>query len=290
MRWNSNWAKHHELAHQVTSQTPDLERIMNPSEHLQVTWIGHSTFLIQLKGISILTDPVFSQRASPVPFAGPRRYSQPALSLGQLPPIDYVVVSHNHYDHMDLASISKLATGPTWLVPLNNASYLRGVGVDKIVELDWWDSHCVEGLSFTATPAQHWSARGIFDRCNALWSGWAIDDASHSIYFAGDTGYNAFQFKEIGARLGPFDVGLIPIGAYEPRWFMKDMHVNPEEAVKLHLDSRSKQSFAMHWGTFPLTAEPPGSPPLQLAKALTRAQVPPSHFSVLDIGETRSMS
>ena len=290
MRWYSNWAKHHALADQVPLHTPDLKRIAKPPSGLQVTWIGHSTFLIQLNGIAILTDPVFSQRASPVGFAGPRRYVPPALSLAQLPPIDYVVVSHNHYDHMDLKTIAGLATGPTWLVPLKNAHYLSNVGVKHIIELDWWESHRCGDFLFTATPAQHWSARGLFDRCTALWSGWVMSECEHAIYFAGDTGYNPFQFKEIGARLGPFDVGLIPIGAYEPRWFMKDMHVNPQESVKIHLDSQSQKSFAMHWGTFPLTAESPGAPPIELAKALEDAQVSPSQFLVLGIGETWSMS
>jgi N-acyl-phosphatidylethanolamine-hydrolysing phospholipase D len=289
MRWQSNWAKHHDLAGQVPIRAPDLERIAKPGSGIQVTWIGHSTFLIQLNGIAILTDPVFSDRASPVGFAGPRRYVPPALSLAQLPTIDYVIVSHNHYDHMDLNTIADLAAGPTWLVPLKNAPYLRNVGVKRVIELDWWDRHRCGDLLFTATPAQHWSARGIFDRCDALWSGWAISNSEHAIYFAGDTGYNAVQFKEIGTRLGPFDIGLIPIGAYEPRWFMKDMHVNPHEAVKIHLDTGSKQSFAMHWGTFPLTAEPPGDPPIELAKALDDARLSPSQFLVLDIGETWSM-
>ena len=290
MRWNSNWANHHQLAHQVPIRKLDRDRMLNPSVPLQLTWVGHATFLIQFNNQTILTDPVFSNRASPVTFAGPRRYSQPALSISDLPPIDYVVISHNHYDHMDLASIAELGNGPTWIVPLDNASYLQRIGIEKVVELDWWDAYTDRGLTFTATPAQHWSARGLFDRCDALWSGWVVSDTRQSIYFAGDTGYNEIQFKAIGSRLGPFDVSMIPIGAYEPRWFMKDMHVNPEEAVKIHLDSQSKQSFAMHWGTFPLTAESPGDPPRDLEKALARAQVPSSHFSVLDIGETRSIS
>lgn len=290
MRWTSNWSNHRKLADQVPTRMPDYERIINPVSGLQITWIGHSTFLIQLNGKTILTDPVFSQRASPVGFAGPSRYSEPAMPLSKLPAIDYVVISHNHYDHMDLASISHLAHGPVWFVPLDNAPYLRSVGVEAVVELDWWCTHEIDGFSFTATPAQHWSARGLFDHCHALWSGWVFHHDDHTLFFAGDTGYNPIQFKEIGERLGPFDASMIPIGAYEPRWFMKDMHVNPQEAVRIHLDTNSRQSFAMHWGTFPLTAESPGDPPRQLAAALAELKVPATDFEVLDIGETRTVN
>ena len=290
MRWTSNWSNHQKLADEVPVRDIDYARILNPSSALQITWIGHSTFLIQLNGKTILTDPVFSNRASPVGFAGPSRYSEPAIPLSRLPSIDYVIISHNHYDHMDLASIAHLVNGPTWFVPLDNAHYLRRVGVESIIELDWWCSHQVDDLCFTATPAQHWSARGLFDRCDALWSGWVMKDGDHALFFVGDTGYNPVQFKEIGERLGPFDASMIPIGAYEPRWFMKDMHVNPHEAVRIHLDSRSRQSFAMHWGTFPLTAESPGDPPRALAAALAEFKVSTVDFAVLEIGETRSIN
>lgn len=287
MRWTSEWANHRAVAHHVKRCDPDYARIANPSPNLQLTWIGHSTFLIQLNGLNILTDPVFSDRVSPVSFAGPKRYTQPAMSIAELPPIDYAVISHNHYDHLDLDSVKRIGNRCVWILPRDNEKYLHKVGINNTVALDWWASHHADDLEFTATPAQHWSARGLYDRCEALWCGWVIKTKVHSLYFAGDTGYNDIDFKEIGLRLGPFDASLIPIGAYEPRWFMKDMHVNPTEAVQIHKDVRSKQSFAMHWGTFPLTAEPPGAPAKELALALERSAIDQSQFCTLQIGETR---
>ncbi len=287
MRSTAKWANHARLAGQVPVQTPDLDLIMRPKSRFQATWIGHSTFLLQIDGTHILTDPVFSDRASPVSWAGPRRYTKPALRIGELPPIDYVVISHNHYDHMDLASIATLGDSPTWFVPLGNSKLLRSVGVSNVIELDWWDSHDVGDWRFTATPVQHWSARGVHDQFRALWSGWAFTNGSTRVYFAGDTGYNPVDFTDTGSKLGPFDLALIPIGAYSPRWFMKSMHANPEEAVQIHLDVRSRFSLAMHWGTFPLTAEEPGAPPLALAEALKKQNLKDDDFLALPVGATR---
>ncbi|MGB0646587.1 MAG: MBL fold metallo-hydrolase [Bradymonadia bacterium] len=289
MRWTSQWANHRSLAHEVKRCQPDYARIATPTQELQLTWIGHSTFLIQVNGINILTDPVFSERVSPFSFAGPRRYTPPAMNIDELPPIDYAVISHNHYDHLDLDSVKAIGNDCLWVLPKDNEKYLHKEGITNTIELDWWASHCVDELTFTATPAQHWSARGLNDRCEALWCGWVLKTKQHRVYFAGDTGYNDTDFNEIGRRLGPFDVSLIPIGAYEPRWFMKDMHINPSEAVQIHKDVCSKQSFAMHWGTFPLTAEPPGAPATELALALERSAIDQSQFCTLQIGETRPM-
>ncbi len=286
MRAFSGWADHKAQASQVPRVSVNLEKIGAPHGTVQTTWIGHSTYLIQIGGKNILTDPVWSDRASPLSWAGPRRYTPPAMSLNQLPPIDYVVISHNHYDHLDLHSIAALGNNPLWLVPLANAKILASVGVTNVVELDWWETHVHGGLTFTATPAQHWSTRGVNDRFACLWSGWAIRHPEANVYFAGDTGYNANLFTEIGKRLGPFELALIPIGAYAPRWFMKTFHVNPEEAVQIHLDIRARRSLAMHWGTFPLTAESPGEPPERLAAAVQSHGLAPTAFTAIALGTT----
>ncbi len=287
MRLTSNWADHDRLAGDVPIQKTDPTNLLKPTQPQQVTWIGHSTFLLQINGTNILTDPIFSERASPLSWAGPKRFTQPALGIDELPEIHFIVLSHNHYDHLDLASAEKLGPGPTWLVPLNNSHLLSSVGIDNVIELDWWETHQVGGWKFTATPVQHWSARGLHDRFESLWSGWVIENEATTVYFAGDTGYNAQDFTETGERFGPFDLALIPIGAYLPRWFMKSMHVNPEEAVQIHLDVRSKLSIGMHWGTFPLTAEEPGAPPIQLDEALKAKGLSPTDFVAIPIGATK---
>ncbi len=253
---------------------------------IQVTWIGHSTFLIQHNGKNILTDPIFSDRASPFSFAGPRRYTKPAIALKDLPPIDAVIISHNHYDHMDADTIRQLGNKPKWFLPLKNADLFKDAGITNIAELDWWENSDLASVTFTLTPAQHWSGRGLFDRFKALWGTWAIrfEDTNVNLWFGGDTGYNNIQFKEIGEKLGPFDLSLIPIGAYAPRWFMRASHSDPAEAVKIHQDIRSRQSIGMHWGTFVLTSEPVMEPPKALEKALQEANLPENSFITLPIG------
>ncbi|MDJ0958657.1 MAG: MBL fold metallo-hydrolase, partial [Arenicellales bacterium] len=240
----------------VPQVTANLKMIHEPEQRkLQVTWIGHATTLIQYQGINILTDPVLSDRASPFSFAGPRRYTQPALHSGDLPTIHYVVISHNHYDSLDQATIEILGNEVTWLVPLKLKTWFINEGINNVIELDWWQSKTFEKTRFVATPTQHFSGRGLWDYAQTLWSSWVIQIDDKKIWFGGDTGYNDIQFKRIGHEHGPFDLGLIPIGAYEPRWFMKPMHVNPEEAVLLHKDINARFSIGIHWGTFRLSAE-----------------------------------
>ena len=289
MRFSSDWADHEAGADQVPRVPVDMGSIENPVS-IQATWIGHSTYLIQANGVNILTDPVFSERASPVSWAGPKRYTSPAIPVEALPPIDYVVISHNHYDHLDLPSIKAIGNDPLWLVPLKNREVLESVGVTNVVELDWWETHEVGPWKFTATPVQHWSARGLSDRFDCLWAGWVAKTEGFNFYFAGDTGYNEKDFIETGERLGPFDLSLIPIGAYAPRWFMKTMHVNPEEAVNIHQDVQSRFSLAIHWGTFPLTAEEPGAPPVDLGKALEKAGLSQDEFLAVPLGSTTRLS
>jgi N-acyl-phosphatidylethanolamine-hydrolysing phospholipase D len=288
---DEKFADHSAQAHLMPSHPVDLERIETPSESPQITWIGHSTFLIQYQGVSILTDPIMSDRASPVSFAGPQRLVPMPIQLEQLPDIDYVIISHNHYDHLDSETISQLGSSTQFLVPLKLKPWFVELGIEasKVHEFDWWQQASYGALTVTATPSQHWSARGLFDRNKTLWAAWHFNIGDFSLWFAGDTGYNDIQFKEIGERFDGVDVALIPIGAYAPRWFMKDQHVNPEEAVKMHLDVRAKQSFGMHWGTFQLTAEEFFEPKEKLALALTTQKIDMDLFRTLSIGETVEM-
>ncbi len=265
----------------------DLNSINHPDPNvIQVTWIGHATFLIQTKGLNILTDPMFSERASPFSFAGPKRLVPPGVALKHLPKIDAVVISHDHYDHLDADSVKAIGNGARYFVPLGYTAWFRGCGIDNVQELDWWDSAMLGGLRFHAVPNQHFSGRTLFDRNEVLWAGWVIETRAGKIYFSGCTGY-APLFKEIGNRLGPMRLSVIPIGGYNPRWFMRTMHVDPPEAVRIHQDVRSEQSVGMHWATFELTDEHLSEPPAYLAKALQEAGVSEDRFVVMKIGETR---
>ena len=256
-----------------------------------ITWIGHATLLVQMGGVNIITDPQFSRRASPLQWLGPQRVVPPGIALQDLPRIHYVVISHDHYDSLDVDSIKALFQRPegqqiTFIVPLRLKAWFEDLGITRVVELDWWESYTHDSLTFTAAPSQHWSKRTPFSRNKTLWASWIIKAAHFNFYFCGDSGYYAPMFKEIGAKLGPFDAAAIPIGAYEPRWFMRSKHMNPEEAVKVHLDLNAKQSVAIHWGTFILTDEPLTEPPQKLRQALQQYNIPQTQFRVLRHGDT----
>lgn len=272
----------------------NLEKLRQPTAP-QATWIGHSTMLVQSDGLTFLTDPIFSERASPLSFVGPKRHQPPALSVEQLPPIDVVLISHSHYDHLDEASVKALAQQPSgsplFLVPLGVEKLLHDWGISRVMALDWWDSHQLNQVKIHLTPAQHWSARGLFDKNETLWGSWTVIGQDNKWIFAGDTGYTP-EFKKIRERLVPegFDLALIPIGAYQPRWFMRDQHIDPAEAVDLHQDLGAKQSIAIHWGTFSMADELLNQPPTDLANALKQAQLPEDAFRALAIGETLSIS
>ncbi|MGH8442796.1 MAG: MBL fold metallo-hydrolase [Nevskiaceae bacterium] len=256
-----------------------------------LTWIGHATFLVQLGGLNILTDPHFTARASPLRFAGPERLAPPGLAMRDLPAPDVILISHNHYDHLDDPSVRWLARHhpkAVFVVPLGVRRWLQRRHVANVVELDWWQQHQGRGFAVTAVPVQHFSGRTTADRNRTLWCGFVIEIAGKKVFFAGDTGYSK-DFAEIGKQFAPVDLALLPIGAYAPRWFMKAMHVNPEEAVRIHNDVGALQSAAMHWGTFRLTEEPLDEPPRLLAEALKTARVPPEKFWVLQHGETRTL-
>lgn len=260
-----------------------------PAGQVATTFIGHATFLLQLPGLNVLTDPMFSPRASPFSWAGPKRVRPPALTLAQLPRIDVVLVSHNHYDHLDLPTLRWLARErqPRFVTMLGNKAWLEKRGVHPVVELDWWQAHAATPeLEIVCTPAQHFAARWPWDRCRTLWGGFALQTPAGRIYFAGDSGYSS-TFREIGARLGPFDLALLPIGAYEPRWFLAPVHCTPEEAVRIHRDVRSRQSVAMHFGTFQLTDEGIDEPLIALAVARTAHGVAAADFLIPGFGETR---
>lgn len=259
-----------------------------------LTWIGHATFLLQYEGLNILTDPHFTKRASPVDFAGPSRHTKPGLALKDLPPIDVVIISHNHYDHLDLETVQLLHehqkdNPPQYFVPLGLKTWFLDLGVRNVEELDWWDSKPFQEWKIHAVPVQHFSGRSLSDRDKTLWAGWVLEHPNFKFFFAGDTGYSR-DFADIGKRFGGFDLSAIPIGAYDPEWFMKPVHVNPEEAVKIHQDVKSRYSVGMHWGTFTLTDEPMEEPPQRLAKALEAQSIPPEFFFVMQHGETRRLA
>ncbi|MFI5347902.1 MAG: MBL fold metallo-hydrolase [Elusimicrobiota bacterium] len=265
--------------------SPELPRSLGAAA-LAVTGINHATDLIQFQGLNILTDPVFSERVSPVSWIGPRRVRPPGLAFDALPRIDVVLVSHNHYDHMDLPTLVRLhrRDRPRFIVPLGNARILSGI--EGVVELDWWQVAVVgDDSSVTLVPVQHWSGRSLFDRRRALWGGFFIRRGSASVFFAGDTGYGE-HFAMIRDRLGPPDLSLLPIGAYEPRWFMKDQHINPDEAVRAHLDLGSRRSVGMHFGTFRLTDEGIDDPVTALAESRRVRSVPEEDFLALHNGLT----
>lgn len=266
---------------------PSLPITLNNHE-MALTFINHSSFLIQFNGINILTDPVYSERTSPVGFIGPKRVRAPGLAFSRLPKIDIVAISHNHYDHMDIDTLKKLYKKfkPTFLVPIKDGKLLKKEGIRNIVELDWWASHYMgENLKITFTPAQHFSGRGLFDRNKSLWGGYIIKFNGYNVFFAGDTGYSA-HFKEIKYRFETIDFSLLPIGAYKPRWFMRTMHMNPSEAVRAHTDLDSKKSIGMHFGTFQLTEEAIYRPVEDLQRAKLKKNINANDFTIMSVGQT----
>jgi len=279
----------------LTRRTPWPSRIPVEPRHppsggpddVVVTFVGHATFLIQVAGINLLTDPVYSERASPVSFAGPHRVRAPGVRFDDLPAISLVLLSHNHYDHCDLGTLRALDRRfqPRLVAPIGNGRLLRSAGIHQVEEIDWWQSASAAPLPVTLTPAQHFSARSMFDRNRALWGGFLIETGGRRILFAGDSGYGP-HWREIARRLGPFDLALLPIGAYEPRWFMKDIHMNPAEAVQAHFDLGARQSIAMHFGTFQLTPEGFDEPVRELATALRQRGVSAEQFRTVDVGES----
>ena len=233
-------------------------------------WIGHSTFLIKKNGVTILTDPIFSERASPFKNIGPKRLIPPAIALDVIPRIDVVTISHNHYDHLDINSLKKISKkhpNAIFLVPAGDEKLLKRKKINNVYSFDWWESFNSLGFKFTFTPVQHWSKRSLFDRNKSLWGGWFIEHKDYSFYHAGDTGYSN-DFVETKLKLGSPKYAFIPIGAYDPEWFMAESHVNPEDAVQIMLDLEAEKGFGMHWATFTLTDEDTIEPKIRLDNAV----------------------
>ncbi|MDG2271863.1 MAG: MBL fold metallo-hydrolase, partial [Halioglobus sp.] len=254
-----------------------------------VTWIGHASMLVQMEGVSFLTDPIWSNRPSPVPFIGPSRFVAPGMDIHDLPSIDFVLISHNHYDHLDLPTLRTLAErnpATVFYVPLGNGALLQQQGIANVEELDWGQTLVYKDVTIVCLPTQHWSKRSITDDRKTLWASWAVIGEERRFYFAGDTGY--FDgFKLIGEALGPFDLVAVPIGAYEPRAMMRESHMNPEEALHAAIDLRAVQAVAIHFGTFDLSDEPLAEPPLRFSDAAKNSAMGAKAAWILDIGETR---
>jgi L-ascorbate metabolism protein UlaG (beta-lactamase superfamily) len=258
-----------------------------PPGRVAISYINHASFLIRFPGTVVLTDPIFSQRCSPVSWAGPQRVRPPGISLDDLPRPDVVLLSHNHYDHMDLPSLRAIHRrhAPRFITTLGNARALARQGI-RATELDWWQAADHGPLCITATPARHFAARTPFDRNRTLWAGFMIRAEGGQLLFAGDSGAGS-HWAEITARLGPPGVALLPIGAYEPRWFMGAVHMNPAEAVEAHRMLGTRRSIGMHFGTFQLTDEAIDAPLQALAAARQQANLPPAMFTTHGFGETR---
>jgi N-acyl-phosphatidylethanolamine-hydrolysing phospholipase D len=289
LKWLPDYLKARHQAINFPVLKPDIAFLKANHGASTITWIGHSSFLVQCDGINLVTDPHLSQRASPFSFTGPKRMTPPAMDFADLPSLDLVLISHNHYDHLDETTVVRLAQEHPklhFVVPLGLKAWFARRRITQVTELDWWQSAQIGKSTITAVPVQHFSGRGAQDRNQTLWCGLMAEIGGRKIFFAGDTGYSK-DFSEIGERFGPVDLAMIPIGAYQPRWFMRAMHIEPEESVRIHLDLQCRQSVAMHWGTFQLTEESPDEPPQKLAAALLGHRVAADKFWVLQHGETR---
>jgi N-acyl-phosphatidylethanolamine-hydrolysing phospholipase D len=301
LRW---FAERHTTSRPPPDPHPSIFQLAEPrlgqvqrAGDLAVTWMGHSTALLEFEGCTAITDPMLGEYASPVPAGRLRRWVPAPLPVEALPRLDLVLLSHNHYDHLDAPTVRELARlqpDTEWCVPLGVGQRLRRLGARRIREFDWWDEQRVGVATVAATPAQHFSARGIHDRNCTLWCGFSIRVGSRAVYFAGDTAFHP-EFGSIGQRLGPFDMQLLPVGAYEPRWFMRVVHMNPDEAVQAFAAVEEGGAggagvlVPIHWGTFKLTDEPMDEPPRRTREVWRRAGRDEDRLWLLTHGETRVM-
>ena len=268
---------------------------ISQTNNMHLTWLGHSSCFFQSGGLFFLTDPVFSMRASPFQFIGPKRIQSAIFDLSQLAKLDVVLLSHTHYDHLDydtaLRIRSEIGNKVKWIVPLGVKKLLNSWGITNCVELSWWEKHRIVipernvDVEIVFTPTKHWTSRSLFDRNKCLWGSYVVASPQGRMFFGGDTAYCSV-FKQIGELYGPFDVSALSIGAYKPRWFMKHVHCDPAEAVQIHKDLQSKQSVAIHWGTFPLADEDDLEPSLELARHRHIEKVLPIEFFTMGLGET----
>ena len=273
---------------------PRVRAVARLGDHLRadqdfLTWLGHAAFLFRLGGKTVLTDPYLTSYAGPAGL-GPKRFVKSGIAIHDLPPIDLLVVSHNHYDHLDERALALLPDKEriTAVVPLRLGDFFRERGFSNVIELDWYQAAQFDGLTVTALPVVHWSRRTGFDMNRTLWAGFGFRAPSHHLFFGGDSGYGPV-FRDIGEEYGPFDTALLGIGAYAPREIMRASHATPEEAVRMGLDLKARQLVAMHWGTVVLTQEPPFEPPERFLKAGADEGVDPENLWVMKIGETRPL-
>lgn len=286
IRWSTN--RQRQKWKKIASAPVGTKPLDKITEGTKLTFINHSTFLIQVDGLNILTDPIWSERTSPFQFAGPKRMRPPGIRFDDLPPIDFVLLSHNHYDHLDVPTMKKLIKchDPQIITPLGVGALVKAIGSIKYTDLDWWDSHKLrDNVVVNSVPAQHFSGRGTYDRDATLWCGYVISSSIGNIYFAGDSGYGDF-FQEIGNTYGKMKVSMIPIGAYIPRWFMSPIHISPEEAVKVHKEVKSELSIGMHFGTFPLADDGQTQAVEELKKALKIHEMTDEEFIILNEGNS----
>lgn len=292
LRWKMRWGPQESA---VIPDAPDSpaswsgvsrEKIAKPPAlGWRVVWLGHASFLLQGGGSSVLIDPVFSKYCAPLPIPSLRRKVATPCLLEDLPTIDTVLLTHGHYDHLDLPTLRRLGRQMPILIAEGHADWLRGKGFTHVRELAWGSSADIApGIRVTSTPAQHFTARSLLDRNRGHWCGWLLEGAGCKLWHAGDSGYCA-AFEEIGESYGPIDFGMIPIGAYQPRRIMRPMHMNPEEAVQAFKETRCRRAVAMHWGTFRLTDEPMGEPPLLLESALRQQGIPAANFVTAGVGD-----
>lgn len=250
-------------------------------------WIGHSTYLIEVDGVTILTDPVWDKYCSPVPFRSLRRLNEPPIALADIPPIDIVLISHNHYDHLDaktVAALHRFHPQIEWIVPEALSPWFHRRGIHSVTEVSWWKSHDTKRCNITAVPTQHFSGRTMWDQNKTHWNGYVVQTRTKKLYFTGDTGYNSKDFKAIGDHFPHMDLSLIPIGTYSPKKFMQPVHIGPYEAVQIHQEVKSRLSLGMHWNTFRLSEEPQNRPPYDLYHAMKEKQLPFDTFIPIDIG------
>lgn len=254
---------------------------------IRITFVNHTTFLIQTEGLNIITDPIWSERTSPFTFAGPKRMRPAGIRFEDLPRIDLAILSHNHYDHLDVVTMQRIVKEykPRIITPLGVSAFLEQEEMKGATDLNWWQElKLSETLSIQAVPAQHFSGRGMFDRDRTLWCGYVLKRSGGNLYFAGDTGYNEATFKEIGERCAPIAVSILPIGAYKPNWFMSPIHTSPEDAVKIFLDTKTQAAVASHFGTFPLADDSQQDPLDDLMQALKDNQLAAERFVALKEG------
>ena len=285
LKWRMNHK--HTTWEDRTGEVPETRNPERVGEgELRVVFVNHATFLLQVDGLNILTDPLRSARSSPVSWIGPQRRISPGLRFEDLPPIDLVLISHNHYDHMDLPTLGRLeeAYSPVFLVPLGNRDFLVGNGLTTVIELDWWDFKVFgEALQVHFVPARHFSGRGLFDRNRTLWGGFVLESKGGPIYYVGDTGWGA-HFQQVRDRFGAVRLAIIPIGAFRPEWFMGPMHISPKDAVRAHQLLEAQFSVPMHYGTFKLADDEQDEPLEELARALREGAIPESSFGVMEPG------